>query len=397
MENQKEQKGAALTRISELQRRRRLRKIRNGCVIGLIVVVLVLSFTGSWQKIYTFADDLIDQARIAMMPGEGWPAKTGISEILQMEPLADGFAELGKQDLVMYSDNGNKLRSIQHGYARPAVSVGGDRLCLYNRSGNELRIESRTRTLQVKEFEEPILLAQMSGNGNLAVVTGAKRGLAELTILDLAMKEIYGWTLVEENGLPSQIAFANDNRRLAVACLKAENGTFASSVYLLDTRKDKITAEVKATGSPILQMRWLNDKKLLVVYTDRAVVYNQNGEEQAKFDYGGKPLTDTVGFGSNTVMLFNQPQVDAPARLVVLDADLQCMTDIQVPSPVQGLACSRTHIYVIRKNSVAAYTMAGKLLWETELEAPPLAVLGSKPPLVFSGGEVDVLKKTEQK
>ena len=42
---------------------------------------------------------------------------------------------------------------------------------LYNRSGNELRVESRTQNLYTKQMENSIFLCAVADNGNLAVVT----------------------------------------------------------------------------------------------------------------------------------------------------------------------------------------------------------------------------------
>lgn len=50
--------------------------------------------------------DLADTVRIGLTPGEGFPVKTNISPILQLEELSGGFVELGEQDLVLYSASG---------------------------------------------------------------------------------------------------------------------------------------------------------------------------------------------------------------------------------------------------------------------------------------------------
>ena len=47
--------------------------------------------------------------------------KTGIGQLYQVEKLAGGFVELGEKDVVLASASGLKLRTIQHGYARPAL------------------------------------------------------------------------------------------------------------------------------------------------------------------------------------------------------------------------------------------------------------------------------------
>ena len=41
-----------------------------------------------------------------------------------------------------YSAYGAKIRTIQPGYARPALAVGNTRFVLYNRAGKELTVQS---------------------------------------------------------------------------------------------------------------------------------------------------------------------------------------------------------------------------------------------------------------
>ena len=105
----------------------------------------------------------------------GWPTTTGITEPLQIEPLADGFVELGNEDVLVYSAYGSKILSLQPSYARPVLAVGGTHFVVYNRAGSELTVCSRTRTLYTQRFDEDILLCAMSNNNSLAVVTDADR------------------------------------------------------------------------------------------------------------------------------------------------------------------------------------------------------------------------------
>lgn len=63
------------------------------------------------------------------------PANTGIRTPTQVEPLAGGFVEMDNEDVAVYSAYGAKIRTIQPGYARPALAVGNTRFVLYNRAG----------------------------------------------------------------------------------------------------------------------------------------------------------------------------------------------------------------------------------------------------------------------
>src|SRR5699024_8905017 len=124
----------------------------------------------------------------------GWPVSTGIETPTRVETLAGGFVEMDAEDVAVYSAYGSEVRTIQPGYARPAISVGNTRFVLYDRAGTELRVESRTRTLHTITTEQGIMLCSLSANGTLAVVTESDRYVAELQVLDpTRYRTVFTW------------------------------------------------------------------------------------------------------------------------------------------------------------------------------------------------------------
>ncbi len=124
----------------------RNRRIRRTAVLLVLLTAVVLFATGLAGSSVAALKDLTDTARIAFLPGAGWPQQTGVAGAgPRCSPLTGSFVELGNEGCVVWSHTGKKLNSIQSGYARPALAAGKTRFVLYNRSGNELRVESRPR------------------------------------------------------------------------------------------------------------------------------------------------------------------------------------------------------------------------------------------------------------
>ena len=99
--------------------------------------------------------------------------------------------------------------------------------------------------------------------------------------------------------------------------------------------------------------------------------------------------------GQNCALLFTPDASDSPARLVVLDPQMQLLGEASVPAPAAGVVCTRTAAYVLRQESVAAYTLAGELQWEAPTETRPLAVLDAKQLVVVTGGQASLLTQPE--
>ena len=386
-----------VTHIEQLRRRRAGRRLRRLLVLAVAAGVAALYFTGAYSQGVLLARELVEAARVALIPAAGWPVKTGIPEILQAETLDGGFVLLGAQDAGVWSAGGNQLNTIQHGYARPAISAGNTRFCLYGRSGYELRVEGRTETLYKRTFDQPILLAEMSTGGNVAVVTQSDRFAAELSVYNSAMKFIYGWNPTDTEGTPVAVAFARDNKRLAVACLVARGGSLQSNLYILDVRSDEIAASATLAGGQVLGLYWLTADRLLAVGDSAAAVYDTStGERTAIYSYGGERLGAVSVSGQNSALLFSPDTSDAPARLVALDPEMQLLAEADVPAPATGVVCTRTAAYVLRQSGVAAYSLAGEPLWEMSTDTKPLAVLDAKQLLVFTGGQAQLLEEPGQ-
>jgi len=149
----------------------RTRRIRRTVIIVAVLTILVLFATGMVGSSIARAKDLVDSVHIALTPASGWPQQTGITDPDTVVPMSGSFVEKGGDSCAVYSLSGTRLNSIQSGYARPAIAVGKNRFVLYNRSGNELRVESRTQNLYTKTMDSTIALCAVANAGQVAVVT----------------------------------------------------------------------------------------------------------------------------------------------------------------------------------------------------------------------------------
>ncbi len=376
-------------RLKQIRQARRARRARSFLLALLAAVLAVLWFTGVYGSSIALIGDLWDSVRISAASGPGFPQKTGLGELYQVEELAGGFAALAQKDLVVYSAKGTQLRSIQHGYARPAIAVGGRRVCLYNRSGYEVRVESRSKTLYTKTFEQPVLFCAMSPGGSLAVVTRSARYAAELTVYSPGMEFRYGWNPTDTEGIPLRAAFAADNRRLVVGCLTAREGQVCTGLYWLDTRRDQVAASASAPGSTLLQLHWLGSDLVLAVYDDMAAVYDAaTGEETARYSYGGRRLVSASVCGQMTALLL----AGGVQRIAVLNASLEPAASIPAASSARKVVLTRTAAYSLESEAVRCYSLTGEEQWSQALQSPPQALLPAQELLLFCAGQVSEME-----
>ena len=373
----------------------RTRRIRRTVIIVAVLTILVLFATGAVGSSIARAKDLVDTAVITLAPASGWPQQTGITDPDTVQQLSGAFVEMSGDSCAVYSMNGTRLNSIQSGYARPAIAAGKTRFVLYNRSGSELRVESRTQNLYTKTMDSTIYLCAVADAGQVAVVTDNADSAAALTVYNSSMQQQLVWNLTSEQGVPLRMAFSPDSRRLAAAAVTAAGGQLTTNLYALPL----------AQGDPVLLstensvpqwMGWLSNGFLLVIYENRAVLYNTTGGsigERASYDFGGSTLVSVSAENNGVALLLSNGQT---STAVLLDGELTVGYSGSVLSASQIIRAKNDGFYLLTDSTVERFNNVGEFQWSQPLSARPRALVEGRQILVFTGNTVQVLTPPEQ-
>lgn len=375
--------------LEAARQRARSRRLRRGAIIVAVLTVLVLFATGAVGTSIARAKDLVDSVHITLTPNTGWPQQTGITEPTAVAKLSGGFAEMDTDTCVVYSFGGAKLNSVQSGYARPALAAGKTRFALYNRSGNELRVESRTQNLYTKQLENSIFLCAMSDNGTLAVVTEDQTSMAKLLVYSPSMEQQLSWSMTSNDGTPLRMAFSPDSRKLAAAAVTVSGGQVMTNLYLINLASGDPVSLVNQGGVP-QWLGWTSASTILAVYDTRAVLYNAGGGERAVYDFAGTELKDvSVDAAGNVALLLASGQV---SQAVTLDKNLNVQFSAAV-SAANSIVRAGNLFYLLADNAVECFDASGTQQWSQNLDTSPQALLAnSKDLLLFSGNTVQKLE-----
>ena len=378
--------------LEQARARVRARRLRRTALIVAVLTAVVLFTTGLVGSSVALVKDCVDTTRIALMPGPGWPQQTGVMEPTPVLPMTGGFVELGGDSCVVYSRTGTRLNSIQSGYGRPALAAGKTRFVLYNRSGNELRVESRTQNLYTKKLENKIFLCAMSDNGTLAVVTDDVSSMAELLVYSPTMEQQLRWNMTSNDGTPLRMAFSPDSRRLAAAAVTAGGGQMQTNLYVVTLAQGDPVNVGSQSGVP-QWVGWLSGTTLLAVYDSRAILYNAAGGERARYEFSGGPLRDvSVDSAGNVALLLASGQV---CQLVTLDKELNVQYSGNVTTSNKVVRRGEL-VYLLTDSTVESLTSAGEYQWSQSLTARPQALLAdAKQTLVFCGNTVQQVTAPE--
>lgn len=368
----------------------RAKRIRRTVIIVAALSILILFATGVVGTSIARAKDLVDTVGITLFPAAGWPQQTGIMDPEAAYPLSGSFVEMGGDSCVVYSLKGAKLNSIQSGYARPAIAVGKNRFVLYNRSGTELRVESRTQNLYTRTMENAIYLCAVANAGQVAVATDDPNSAAKLTVYNAAMEQALSWNLTSAQGTPIRMAFSPDSRRIAVAAVTATGGQLTTNLYTLALSQGD-PVQLAAENSVPQWLGWLSNDTVLAIYQNRAVLYNAGGGEKASYDFGGSTLVSVSSVKSGVALLLSGGQT---CTAVLLDKDLGAQYSGSVLA-ANSIVRTRDAFYLLTDSTLECFTAAGEFQWSQSFSARPRALIPGRKLLILTGNTVQVAAPPE--
>lgn len=370
--------------IEAARQRLRSRRMRRTMLLVALVAAAVIYLTGLVNTSVMLLEDMADTVRIALMPEQGFPQQTGAGAVYQAETLGGSFVVLGEEGCTVFSNGGGRLNTVGTGYARPALAAGGNSFVLYNRSGSELRVESRTRELYTRQTEGHIYLCALSDRGELAVVTDDVRKLALLTVYDANRNELLTWSTTTAEGVPLRMDFSPDGTQLAIAAVTAQDGQMVTNLYLLNLRAGEPQLLASEPGSTPLALTWCSNDRLLAVCDTHAALYGSDGSAQGRYDFGGQDVAALSAEGGGLAVLFGS---GPSSTALLLDGGLGVQYTGPVPN-AHGIVRGNGAFYLLCGSSVECYGLDGAYQWSYPLDARPQALLAGEDLFVFAGNLV---------
>ncbi|MFI3170490.1 MAG: DUF5711 family protein [Faecalibacterium sp.] len=375
--------------VQVLRQQKRTQR-RNRRIVGLIAVVALLIYlSGAFSAAVSIGKTWYESIGISFATQSGYPAQTGISNIYQVELLSGGFVVLGEESCLVYSTGGNRLRSIQSGYLRPTIAAGSTSYLLYQRAGNELRVESRTQTLYTKTYSNSILLASIADSGSVAVVTESDRYLASLTVYSATMQEKLSYSMTDSEGIPLRMEYSPDSKTLAIATISASGGQMYAQLCLISPSAGTVTW-VDAQNATPLAIEWVSKTQVMVIYDNIAILYDtETAQQLASYSYPNKTLADYAVYQDSVVLLFTQ-SAQSEAVLLQIDADFTQETTISTQAAASSIALDQDRIYLIYEKEIESYTVTGEFLDCYESSKKILELLVADDLFLFTADTVEL-------
>ena len=350
-------------------------------VILLILMLLILLFSRVGGLSTSSARDGWNNFFSSVGHGEGYPCQINSSSVKKVDVLNGDVYILYNDRSVTLDGSAKEIRSFEHSYATPAVSISPDRALVYDRGGNRFRVENRTETLFESKTPdgEEIITARIGKKGNIAFGTLSDSAASRLTVWNSNYSEKqFVWNCSDYS--ITSTALSDNGKYVAVSVLGVKDGATYSKVYVFDFSYSDPVSETEFPETAILAVNF-SDNDTVVCVGDDQIAFLKNLKKKTAIEYGTSTLSTFAfspnghtflvladygsqnhqllqGYGDSGKKSFEEPYDVHIKSVYASDSRVSVLTDDYVD--LYGLGGTRHRAREVGPNAILAFTNGRK-------------------------------------
>ena len=164
---------------------------------------------------------------------------------MDLQGYDDGLAVLQVNSLCYIDDAGVEINSHEHTYANPVLRTAGKYALLFDRGGNQFRLEKNAAILNECPTDAAITTADVSKNGTYAYILNAHEGYqSHLYVFDEKGGKQFEWGSAAD--YTTLFHLAENGKKAVLVSFVTENADYSSKKHSASRRgrcsrrKDKI-------------------------------------------------------------------------------------------------------------------------------------------------------------
>lgn len=283
------------------------------------------------------------------------------SSVNVIKSLTDSVMRIDDRHIVFYDEAGEEISNSSHSFAHPVARVSGKRVLAYDSGGNSFVVMNKKGEIYSKETESAILLADISPNSSVAVVTQTEKYAAVLTVYDSSGAEIYQWCSTRRI---LDISFTEDGSGCYISTFSSKGGSLKSVIHYVsfDSTEELMKSETLETLAVAVER---NDNGDYWVVGDTCFYkLDSDGKILLQYEYPGE-LSDYALSETTASVAFDGIQRKT-GSLAIFRSDSEDNNPSNVVYTQSGLpkklAVYNKKIILLSEDDIEAYDSSGNLL-----------------------------------
>lgn len=343
------------------QNRKQNKKRKTLRTLLIVAVTAVLVYiTGIYGASLAYLGDFVSSGMTYLQLGGGFPVEDDFSGLLQGENMGSGLAVLTTDNFMVYSPTAKNVFTYSHSMTNPVISSSRNRAVIYESNGTSLKVANNHNILFQQEMENNIIHAYISDSNRIAVTTRSASYNGEVRVYNFNMDQRFVWYCA--TGFPVYSILSDSGKSLAVCAVQTVDGLLQSEIFVIDASKGVEKFSI-TNGSYPYRLIFIDDDRLLVVYSDRIVLWDtQNNVQLAQYSFSGESILDIEVSQPYIAVAFGDYNRAADSTVVLLSQEFEEKMKVTVPEGIKNLSVSRSRVYVLGYENLYEYDYSANLL-----------------------------------
>ncbi len=336
-------------------------RVNKKTIIALTLVIAFV-FTYLLNSIGVIPiDALLVRAKTSISGNsERFPIAVDTESTLAIDNLGDSIFILTTENVMVFSPNGKQLINQPHVYAKPGISLNGERAVVFDRGGKGFMLIDKDEIVYEGTAEKTILSAEYGKDGNYALGTKGSGATSTLTVYNKKHKVEFQWNCAHE--YISFIALSDSGRYAGVAVIGAENGEVFTTIHYFGFDYKETLNTQKISGVAPLNMEFTTFNELTLI-SDRGVflinrkadkyetvsAYYSSEFNSCDFAQNNKYVVTLAKYGSENVF-----------EMDVFSKSGKVITTISADFEIESVCMSDKYIFALGTNKIMVYNLRGK-------------------------------------
>ncbi len=358
-------------RVSRLSQKSRAKAIIALTLVAVFVFTFVLSSVGVIPL-----DALFLRARVSVSGStERFPIAINNESTLVCDIAGDNIVILTTENIMVYSPNGKQLLNQPHIFAKPGISINGEKVVAFDRGGKGFMLIDNAELIYEGSADNTIISAEYGDDGNYALGVHGNGTMSTLSVYDKNHKVIFQWNCAHEHIV--SLALSDNGRYAGVAVMGAENGQLFTTVHYfgfnykeaLNTQKISGAAPLNIEFTKFNELTLLTDKGVYIIERkaeafETVSTYYSSEFNSCDFSETGRYIVTLAKYGSENVFEINMYSKSGEIK-----------STISVDFEIKGTRISDKYIFALGESKIMVYNLRGKNVSEINFKGEAFSLL----------------------
>lgn len=332
-------------KVSAAEKKKSRRRKIGLIIFGVIAIALIVVIINRKAIFAPMRDMFLPVGKA------GFPVSLPGSAAYDMGELGGNFYLLTDTYLYTYTGGGAEIKSVQHGFNRPASSSTDRRVLVYDRNGKDFKVFSKSEEIFSRTMDDAIVFSKMGSGDRSAVVTTSTRYSNYLYVFNAEGKQAFRWASPDEKIMG--VCFSDNGQFIYVSVVGEKDGELNCAVLCFDITKEQNELWRTSTGSSISYTIDFASDGIYTVTENGAFLFDKDtGEIKAQNSFA-KQVKGVCNSKEMRVVLFHDSASNG-VMAVVYDENLEPVASLSIGEANSVDAEGQT-LYVLREDTLSAF------------------------------------------